>query len=132
MKIKKFQPIYEVLIVSLLLFMAHKLFFYWNENNPKYQNFYFSLETIYGFFSFSSIIIVSILLFVKNKSKDNVGNTFMLITCLKTGISFALLNPILNSGSQNIGIEKINFFVIFALFLALETVVTARILNNNQ
>ena len=132
MKIKKFQPVFEVLIVSLLLFLAHKLFFYWNENNPKYQNFYFSLETIYGFFSFSSIIIVSILLFVKHKSKDNVGNTFMLITCLKTGISFALLNPILNSGSQNIGIEKINFFVIFALFLALETVVTARILNNNQ
>ena len=80
MKIKKFQPIYEVLIVSLLLFMAHKLFFYWNENNPKYQNFYFSLETIYGFFSFSSIIIVSILLFVKNKSKDNVGNTFILVS----------------------------------------------------
>ena len=132
MKIKKFQPIFEVLIVSLLLIVAHKLFFYWNENNPKYQNFYFSLETIYGFFSFSSIIIVSFLLFVKHKSKDNVGNTFMLITCLKTGISFALLNPILNSGNQNVGIEKINFFVIFALFLALETVVTARILNNNQ
>ena len=132
MKIKKFQPIFEVLIVSLLLFVAHKLFFYWNENNPKYQNFYFSLETIYVFFSFSSIIIVSILLFVKNKSKDNVGNTFMLITCLKMGVSYFLLNPILNSGNQNIGIEKINFFVIFALFLALETVVTARILNNNQ
>lgn len=132
MKIKKFQPIFEVLIVSLLLFVAHKLFFYWNENNPKYQNFYFSLETIYGFFSFSSIIIVSILLFVKHKSKDNVGNTFMLITCLKMGVSYFLLNPILNSGNQNIGIEKINFFLIFALFLALETVVTARILNNNQ
>lgn len=132
MKIKKSQPIFEVLIVSLLLFVAHKLFFYWNENNPKYQNFSFSLETIYGFFSFSSIIIVSILLFVKHKSKDNVGYTFMLVTSLKTGISFALLNPILNSGLPNSGVEKINFFIVFALFLTIETVVTVRILNNRQ
>ena len=132
MKLDKFQPVLEVLIASFLIFVCHKTFFYFNENNPKFQNFYFSLETIYGFFSFSSLIIVSILLFIKHKSKDNIGNVFMLITCLKTGISFSLLNPILNSGNQNIGIEKINFFVIFLIFLALETFVTARILNNNQ
>ncbi len=132
MKIKKLQPLFEVLTVSFLLFIAHKLFFYWNKTNPKYQNFYFSLETIYGFFSISSIIIVSILLFIKQKSIDIVGFTFLLTTCLKIGISFALLVPILNSKASNIGYEKINFFVVFALFLSIETAVTIRILNNNQ
>ena len=130
MKVKKLQPLFEVLIVSLLLFMAHKLFFYWNKTNPKYQNFNFTLETIYGFFSLSSIIIVAILLFVKQKSSDNVGFAFLLSTCLKIGITFAVLVPILNSKASTIGYEKINFFIIFALFLSLETVVTIRFLNN--
>jgi hypothetical protein len=132
MKIKKLQPLLEVLIISAFLFTAHKLFFYWNKTNPKYQNFYFSLETIYFFLSLSSIIIVSILLFVKQKSSDNVGFTFMLTTCLKIGITLFLLMPILNSKSSDIGFEKFNFFVVFALFLSIETVVTIRILNNNQ
>ena len=132
MKLKKFQPLLEVFIASFLIFGFHKAFFYFNENNENYQNFHFSLETIYSFFLVCSLIIVFILILVKDKSIDNVGNTFLLITCLKIGISFVLLNPILNSGNPNIGFEKMNFFVIFALFLIIETVVTIRILNNNQ
>ena len=132
MKLKKFQPLLEVLIASFLLFGLHKVFFYFNGNNQNYQNFHFSLETIYIFFLICSLIIVFILILVKEKSIDNVGNTFLLITCLKIGISFVLLNPILNSGTPNIGFEKMNFFIIFALFLIIETVVTIRILNNYQ
>jgi hypothetical protein len=132
MKLKKFQPLLEVFVASFLLFGFHKAFFYFNENNRNYQNFNFSLETIYSFFLVCSLIIVFILIFVKEKSIDNVGNAFLLITFLKIGISFVLLNPILNSGNPNIGFEKMNFFVIFALFLIIETIVTIRILNNNQ
>lgn len=132
MKLKKFQPLLEVFIASLLLFGFHKAFFYFNENNTNYQNFHFLLETIYSFFLACSLIIIFILTLVKEKSIDNVGNVFLLITCLKIGLSFVLLNPILNSGNPNIGFEKMNFFVIFALFLILETVVTIRILSNNQ
>ncbi len=132
MKLKKFQPLLEVFITSFLIYGLHKAFFYFNENNPNYQNFRFSLETIYSFFLTCSLIIIFILFLVKEKSIDNVGNAFLLITCLKIGISFVLLNPILNSGNSNIGFEKMNFFVIFALFLIIETIVTIRILNNNQ
>jgi hypothetical protein len=132
MKLKKFQPLLEVFIASFLIFGFHKAFFYFNEKNPNYQNFRFSLETIYSFFMICSLLIIFILILVKEKSIDNVGNAFLLITCLKIGISFVLLNPILNSGNPNIGFEKMNFFVIFALFLIIETIVTIRILNNNQ
>jgi hypothetical protein len=132
MKLKKFQPLLEVFIASFLIFGFHKAFFYFNEKNPNYQNFRFSLEKIYSFFLFCSLIIIFILILVKEKSIDNVGNAFLLTTCLKIGISFVLLNPILSSGNSNIGFEKMNFFVIFALFLIIETVVTIRILNNNQ
>jgi len=132
MKIKKIQPLIEVLVVSILLFLAHKLFFYCNETNIKHQNFYFKLETIYGFFTISSLFIVSLLLFIKQKSKDNVGLTFMLITCIKIGASLTILMPILNSKTSTIGLEKINFFIIFSFFLLTETVVTIKILDNNQ
>jgi hypothetical protein len=132
MKLKKFQPLLEVFTSSFFIFWIHKAFFYFNESNPNYQNFHFSLETIYSFFMICSLLIIFILILVKEKSIDNVGNTFLLTTCLKIGISFVLLNPILNSGNPNIGFEKMNFFVIFALFLIIETVVTIRILNNNQ
>jgi hypothetical protein len=47
-------------------------------------------------------------------------------------IAYAFLTPILNTEVQNGTFEKSNFFVVFALFLAIETMVTIRILNNKQ
>ena len=132
MKLKKFQPLLEVLIAAILCFGIHNLFFYYNQNNPNYQHFYFNLTTIYSFFLTCSTLIILLLLFVKQKNIDNVGFAFLFATCLKIGISFALLMPILNSKIANIGYEKMNFFIVFAIFLTIETVVTVRILNNNQ
>ena len=132
MKLQQFQPLLEVLITAILSFGFHNLFFYYNHNNPNYQHFTFTLTTIYSFFLACSLVIILLLLLVKQKNIDNVGVTFLFATCLKIGVSFALLMPLLNSKISNIGYEKINFFVIFAIFLTIETVVTVRILNNNQ
>ena len=132
MTFNKYRPIFEVLAASFLVYLAHKLFFLFNENNPKYQNFHYSIETLYEFFFVCAILIVFILIKVKEKNLDNVGYTFLLITCVKMGISYALLYPILRSGAVNVGIEKINFFIIFILFLTIETIVTIKILNNKH
>jgi hypothetical protein len=132
MKLQQFQPLLEVLIAAIMCFGIHSLFFYYNQNNPNYQHFNFSLTAIYGFFLACSLVIILLLLLVKQRSIDNVGFTFLFATCLKIGISFALLMPILNSTISNIGYEKINFFIVFAIFLTIETTVTIRILNNNQ
>ena len=132
MNLKKYQPILEILLFSGLVYIAHKLVFFLNNNNPKFQNFYFPIETIYGFFFICSVIILFTLIKVKTKNIDNVGYTFLLVTCVKMALSFALLSPILHSGNPNVRIEKVNFFIIFALFLTIETIVTVRILNNKQ
>ena len=132
MNFKKFQPILEILFLSILVYLVHKLFFFLNENNPKFQNFHFPIEVVYGFFFLCSILILLILIKVKDNNIDNVGYTFLLVTCIKIGISFALLSPILHSKNSNAAIEKVNFFIIFALFLTIETIVTVRILNNKQ
>ena len=132
MNLKKYQPIFEITAISALVYGMHKLFFFLNEANPKLQNFHFPIELIYGFFFVCSLIVILILLTVKKKNIDNVGYTFLMVTCSKMAISYAVLYPILHSGNLNVNVEKINFFIIFALFLTIETAVTIRILNNKQ
>lgn len=132
MNFKKYQPIIEVIFLSILVYLSHKLFFSLNSNHPKLQGFHFPIEVVYGFFFSCSILIILILIRVKEKNIDNVGYTFLLVTFTKMAISFAILSPILDSGNQNVGTEKINFFIIFILFLTIETIITARILNKKQ
>ncbi len=132
MNLKKYKPILEVLFLSTLVYSIHKLVFFLNENNSGLQGFHFIIEVVYGFFLLCSVIILLILIKVKENNIDNVGYTFLLVTCIKMALSYAVLSPILHSGNSNIRIEKLNFFLIFALFLTIETIVTIRILNNKQ
>ncbi|MBX9807839.1 MAG: hypothetical protein K2X95_08575 [Flavobacteriaceae bacterium] len=132
MNLKKYEPILEVIILSILIYLVHKLVFFLNENHPKLHGFHFPIEVVYGFFSVCSLLIIFILIKVNQKNIDNVGFTFLLVTFLKIGLSYVILSPILNSGNPNVRTEKMNFFIIFALFLTIETIVTARFLNKKQ
>lgn len=132
MNFKKYQPLIEVTLLSILVYLAHKLVFFLNENNPNLQGFHFPIEVVYGFFFSSSLLIILILIKVNEKNIDNVGFTFLLVTFIKMGLSYVILSPILNSGNPNVRTEKIDFFIIFALFLTIETIVTVRILNIKQ
>lgn len=132
MNFKKYQPILEILFLSVVVYLIHKLVFFLNDNNPKFQHFHFPIEVVYGFFFICSTLILLILIKVKSKNIDNVGYTFLLVTFIKMAISYIILSPILHSGNPNMRIEKMNFFIIFVLFLTIETIVTARILNKKQ
>lgn len=132
MNFKKYQPLMEVTLLSILVYLVHKLVFFLNENNPNLQGFHFPIEVVYGFFFVCSLLIVLILIKVNEINIDNVGFTFLLVTFIKMGLSYIILSPILNSGNLNVRTEKIDFFIIFALFLTIETIVTVRILNNKQ
>lgn len=132
MNLKKYRPIHEVVFLSILVYLIHKLIFFLNENHPNLQGFHFPIEVVYGFFFICSLVIIFILIKVNEKNIDNVGFTFLLVTFIKMGLSYVILSPILNSGNPNVRIEKIDFFIIFALFLTIETIVTVRILNNKQ
>jgi len=132
MNFKKYQPLIEVTLLSILVYLVHKLVFFFNENNPNLEGFHFPIEVVYGFFFFCSLLIILILIKVNEKNINNVGFTFLLVTFVKMALSYLILSPILNSGNLNVRTEKIDFFIIFALFLTIETIVTVRILNNKQ
>lgn len=132
MNLKKYQPLIEVTLLSILVYLVHKLVFFLNQNNPNLQSFHFPIEVVYGFFFVCSLLIILILIKVNEKNIDNVGFTFLLVTFIKMALSYVVLSPILNSGNLNLRTEKIDFFIIFALFLTIETIITIRILNIKQ
>lgn len=132
MNFKKYQAVFEVILVSILLYIGHKLFFVFSKYNGISCLFSFSIEELYLFFAICSLIILFILIKVKEKNIDNVGYTFLLLTFIKIAFAYILLSTILNSTHEHLKIEKINFFIVFALFLATETAITIRLLNKKQ
>ncbi len=132
MSFKKYQPILEVLLASIVVFIIHELVFLFFDYKKEESGFQYSLPFLYIFFSVCSLIIVFILLKVKSVAINNVGNVFLLVTLIKIGIAYLFLNPILDSSSPHVETEKMNFFIVFAIFLTIETIVTIRILNNKQ
>ncbi|RTY95938.1 hypothetical protein [Flavobacterium sp. GT3R68] len=131
MGIKKFRPILEVLLLAIPIYIIHKIIFSFVKSIP-HEAFHYSLEQVYGFFLMASLLIVLVLVIIREKNLDIVGYTFLLITSMKMGVSYFVLRPILLNANESQHSEKINFFIIFALFLAIETVITIRLLNNKQ
>ncbi|WNM19693.1 hypothetical protein [Flavobacterium capsici] len=129
-KIQK--PVFVTFILAILLFCIHKVFFFFYFPKEAIQSFIYSLELLYLFFGFSSVLIVFLLVKINQKNINNVGYTFLLVTSVKMALAYFFLQPILNSNSEYIKIQKINFFIIFIVFLAIETTVTIKMLNKKQ
>jgi hypothetical protein len=96
-----------------------------------FNSFYYSLETLYGFFLFLSLIVVLILLKINDRNFDQIGMTFLAVTSIKMILSYVALRPVLNLVPTASTIEKNSFFMIFVVFLSIETLITIRILNEN-
>lgn len=128
----KYKPVLEVFLLALVAFIIHKTFLHFALSSLVEQKFRYSSPLLYLFFTICSLAIVLVLIKMNEKNIDSVGQTFLLLTCIKMIISYVLLHPILQSTIQLLNPEKINFFITFAVFLTIETVVTVRILNKNQ
>lgn len=96
------------------------------------EDFSYSLLSLYLFFGIFSIILLVALFQIRAQNFDLVGMSFLIVTTIKMLICFLLARPILKSTAVSASIEKTNFFVMFIVFLAIETVVTIRILNEKQ
>ena len=78
------------------------------------------------------MVLMAIVFRVRSRNFDLLGMSFLIVTTLKMLICFLFTRPILKSTAFSASIEKTNFFVMFIVFLAIETVVTIRILNEKQ
>jgi hypothetical protein len=78
-----------------------------------------------------SIVILGVLIKISIKNKEQLGYAFLFFTSAKMAASYFFARPIIRHSAEN-PTEKVNFFVIFILFLAIEAYYTARLLNNKQ
>jgi len=130
MILKKLSPFLTLIGGTLLLYLIHKIVFYGFQISQ--DQFHYSLETLYLFFFLLSAIIFKVLVTVKKKSFDNVGMSFLLATSIKMVFCFLVLRPLLQIPDPNNPTERINFFILFIVFLTIETLFTIRLVNEKQ
>jgi hypothetical protein len=112
------------LITNLLLYFIPSL-------NAQKAGFVYPIALVYLFFFVFCIIILGILIKISLKNAGQLGYTFLLLTSVKMAASYLLARPII-AKSIEFPTEKVNFFAVFVLFLAIEAYFTARLLNNKQ
>ena len=130
MYLKKLFPFLALLGIALVLYVIHKMVFYGFNINP--EHFHYSLEILYLFFFALSAIIFKVLLIIKERSFDNVGMSFLLATSIKMVFCYLILRPILQIPNSENAADKINFFLMFIVFLTIETLFTIRLVNEKQ
>jgi hypothetical protein len=95
-------------------------------------SFTYSLVNLYFLFGLFSIGVLVTVFQVRKRNFDLVGMSFLIATTVKLMVCALFLRPILKSISVTAAIEKTNFFMMFIVFLAIETIVTILILNEKQ
>lgn len=126
---KQYLPVFYLMVAAVAAFLLHSGYFYVSGFGETAATFYYALSQVYGFFFLCSAAIVFILIGISRKNVDNTGYAFLFLTIAKMGAAYAFLYPAIQHRGENLAAEKINFFVVFAYFLAIETVLTIRILN---
>lgn len=131
MKVQILKTIFATIGMALLLFFINRLILTHPNFKAGFELFQVSLTFIYFLFTLFSILILVTLIFVQRKNNDVVGMSFMLITTFKTILYYVIFSKIISTDNANT-VERINFFVVFILFLVIETLITIRLLNKKQ
>ena len=128
----KYSAIFKVGIATLVFTVLHLLIFQIPYLKEISSTFFYQIPIVYLFFLALSVIILLVLIKVNETAKDQLGYVFLLATSIKLGLSYVFLLPILNNKTIDSSPEKINFFAVFILYLAIEVFYTIRLLNNKQ
>ncbi|WP_293892527.1 hypothetical protein [Flavobacterium sp.] len=132
MNLKKYNSLFKILIAAIIGLIIHKVISHFIIPKEFEENFIYSTPLLYVLFALLSVVIVSLLAKVKETAENSVGYAFLAFTTLKMAIAYAFLRPIIHAHLPKTPSEKLNFFAIFIYFLAIETYLTIRILNNKQ
>ncbi|MEO7978849.1 hypothetical protein [Flavobacterium sp.] len=127
MLFENYKPFLQLFFLAVAAYVLHRITFLVLEINTK--NFFYTIEFLYLIFFGISALLYLILLIVKKKNFEIVGMAFLFGTFTQMLLGYLILRPILESKSEEVIVEKINFFITFILFLLFETLLTVRLLN---
>ena len=131
MKNNYFKVVFSLALFSTLLLLLNTLFYRYTSYGAQQHDFVYSLVMLYSFFYLLSAVIIGALNLIYKKNKEQLGYAFLFLTSAKLAISYFLAKPIIEKG-EVAATEKINFFIVFIIFLIIEAYYTARLLNNKQ
>ncbi|MFD2602381.1 hypothetical protein [Flavobacterium suzhouense] len=120
---------FQVAVIAAILLVFNFLVYYMPDLKGKTADFVYPLPVMYGFFFLMTAAVLAVLMKINRKNQEQTGYAFLFLTTAKIALSYVIVRPILNKAGEN-PTEKVNFFVIFILFLAIEAYYTARLLNN--
>ena len=132
MNLKKYTSLIAVVIAAVFGLIIHKIVSHFIIPKEFEDTFVYSTPMLYVLFAFLSLAIIVALIKVKEVALDYVGYAFLAFTTIKMVIAYGFLKPIINVNLPKTPTEKMNFFIVFIYFLAIETFLTVRILNNKQ
>ena len=132
MNLKKYTSLIAVVIAAVFGLIIHKIVSHFIIPKEFEDTFVYSTPMLYILFAFLSLAIIVALIKVKEVALDYVGYAFLAFTTIKMVIAYGFLKPIINVNLPKTPTEKMNFFIVFIYFLAIETFLTVRILNNKQ
>lgn len=125
------KPIFGLGLLSGLLLLLNTLYYKFTATAANTEDFVYPLVVQYALFFILSSVIMVVLQIVSKKNKEQLGYTFLLATGAKMAICYLIARPIISKGEAATA-EKVNFFIIFIVYLVIEAYYTARLLNNKQ
>lgn len=127
---KKYAVILRLFQIAPIIALLHILIFKFSISDTVYKEFQYPLYGVYLFFFILSLGILLILIRIKETKPEQIGFVFLVLITIKFALSYIFLLPILKSTMIDVYVEKINFFMIFIVFLVLEVILTSRLLND--
>lgn len=127
---KKYTPILRVILSTIVLYAVHKSVIAFADWNKIFDEFHYALEKLYIVFGLASLLIVFILIKVKQRNFDQVGMAFMVLITVKMSSFYFVFRPVISNRGDETRWERINFIILFMVFLILETLISAQILKS--
>ena len=121
----------RLLVLALVFFAVHFAVLHFTALKSSLPYFTYPLAAVYGFFFAFSAVILLVLYIISDKNAAQTGYAFLGLTAVKLAAAWFFAKPILDK-TPPAKAEKINFFIVFLLFLAIEAFYTARLLNKKQ
>ncbi|MBN9285331.1 MULTISPECIES: hypothetical protein [unclassified Flavobacterium] len=126
---KKYDVILRLFQIMPAVALLHILIFQFGIPSQTYQAFHYPVYTVYLFFFILSLVLLFILIKINETKPEQLGFVFLVLISIKFALSYIFLLPVLQDNTESTYMEKINFFMIFIAFLAVEVVLASRLLN---
>lgn len=94
------------------------------------NTFFYNTSSIYIFHFFATLLIYLFVVFVQKTFPDKTGFAFMACSLLKMMAAIVFLLPLILNDEANALNDVIAFFIPYFLYLAFETTLTVKMLNN--